>query len=115
MLRLRHRDSPDRGQAAIAALERFQAKWLPVRVKKTRQNKKIEPRSDSIGTEKALAPPGFLQATVSNGDRASQCGKLMMEDRPEYLRSFYASLVCAAAPGFGIPGLNQPERVRSLR
>src|SRR4051812_848256 len=35
--------------------ERFQAKWLPVRVKKTRQNKKIEPRSDSIGTEKALA------------------------------------------------------------
>jgi len=31
-------------------LERFQAKWIPVRVKKTRQNKKIEPRSDSIGT-----------------------------------------------------------------
>jgi hypothetical protein len=27
---------------------------MPVRVKKTRQNKKIEPRSDSIGTEKAL-------------------------------------------------------------
>src|SRR5438067_6337986 len=34
------------------ALERFQAKWIPVRVKKTRQNIKIEPRSDSIGTEK---------------------------------------------------------------
>src|SRR6266567_3869967 len=42
--------------------ERFQAKacpgldpgWIPVRVKKTRQNKKLEPRSDSIGTEKAL-------------------------------------------------------------
>jgi hypothetical protein len=33
-------------------LERFQAKWM-VRAKKTRQNKKIEPRSDSIGTEKA--------------------------------------------------------------
>jgi hypothetical protein len=29
-------------------------KWIPVRVKKTRQNKKVEPRSDSIGTEKAL-------------------------------------------------------------
>jgi hypothetical protein len=27
---------------------------MPVRVKKTRQNKKIEPRSDAIGTEKAL-------------------------------------------------------------
>src|SRR5438477_6888985 len=49
-------------------LERFQAKacpgldpgWIPVRVKKTRQNKKIEPRSDSIGTEKALV--GGLRA-----------------------------------------------------
>jgi hypothetical protein len=30
--------------------ERFRAKWLPVRVRKTRQNKKIKPRSDSIGT-----------------------------------------------------------------
>jgi hypothetical protein len=29
---------------------------MPVRVKKTRQNKRLEPRSDSIGTEKA---PGF--------------------------------------------------------
>src|SRR3977135_1391869 len=36
------------------ALERFPAKWTPVRVKKTRQNKKLEPCSDSIGTEKAL-------------------------------------------------------------
>src|SRR5437764_12972084 len=35
--------------------ERFRAKWIPVRVKKTRQNKKIEPRSDSIGTERLLA------------------------------------------------------------
>ena len=31
-------------------LERFQAKWAPVRVKKTRQNKRLEPRYDSIGT-----------------------------------------------------------------
>ena len=36
-------------------LERFRAKWIPVRVKKARQNKNLEPRSDSIGTEKALA------------------------------------------------------------
>src|SRR5215204_4615110 len=49
-------------------LERFQAKacpaldagWIPVRVKKTRQNKKVEPRSDSIGTEKALLLAGLL-------------------------------------------------------
>ncbi|BBB95422.1 hypothetical protein BE61_08400 [Bradyrhizobium elkanii USDA 61] len=33
-------------------LERFRAKWIPVRVKKTRQNKNLEPRSDSIGTGK---------------------------------------------------------------
>jgi glycosyltransferase involved in cell wall biosynthesis len=36
-------------------LERFQAKWRPVRVKKTRQIKNPEPRFDSIETEKALA------------------------------------------------------------
>jgi hypothetical protein len=32
-------------------LERFRAKWKPVRVKKTRQNKRIESGSDSIRTE----------------------------------------------------------------
>src|ERR1700709_1352289 len=37
------------------SLERFQAKWRPVRVKKTRQIKNPEPRFDSIETEKALA------------------------------------------------------------
>jgi hypothetical protein len=35
--------------------ERFQAKWRPVRVKKTRQIENLEPRFDSIETEKALA------------------------------------------------------------
>jgi hypothetical protein len=40
--------------ATNRALERFPAKWIPVRVKKTRQNKRLELRSDSIGTEKAL-------------------------------------------------------------
>ena len=35
-------------------LERFQAKWTPVRVKKMRQIKNLEPRFDSIETEKAL-------------------------------------------------------------
>jgi hypothetical protein len=37
-----------------AAPERFQAKWKPVRVKKMRQIKNLEPRFDSIETEKAL-------------------------------------------------------------
>jgi hypothetical protein len=35
-------------------LERFRAKWGPVRVKKTRQNNNLEPRFDSIETDKAL-------------------------------------------------------------
>src|ERR1700733_6863003 len=35
-------------------LERFRARWIPVRVKKTRQNKRLEPGSDSIRTDKAL-------------------------------------------------------------
>jgi len=33
------------------------AGWIPVRVKKTRPKQKVEPRSDSIGTEKALIAP----------------------------------------------------------
>ena len=37
------------------APKRFRAKWKPVRVKKTRQIKNLEPRFDSIETEKALA------------------------------------------------------------
>src|SRR5258707_14038824 len=36
-------------------LERFPAKWTPVRVKKTRQNNKLEPSSDTIVTENAHA------------------------------------------------------------
>src|SRR6185437_4206548 len=43
-----------------ASFSRFtkalRAKWVPVRVKKTRQNKKVEPGSDSIRTEMALRP-----------------------------------------------------------
>jgi predicted DCC family thiol-disulfide oxidoreductase YuxK len=35
-------------------LERFRAKWIPVRVKKTRQINNPEPRSDLVGTVKAL-------------------------------------------------------------
>jgi hypothetical protein len=42
------------GVGPFLTLERLQAKWIPVRVKKTRRNKKLEPGSDSIRTEKAL-------------------------------------------------------------
>src|SRR5207245_4613003 len=40
--------------AGIGEPSRFRAKWIPVRVKKPRQNKKLKPRSDLIGTEMAL-------------------------------------------------------------
>jgi hypothetical protein len=57
-------------------LERFRAKacpgldpgWIPVRVKKTRQNKNLEPRSDSIGTEKAIVGPGISGDVSINGN-----------------------------------------------
>ena len=49
------------------SLERFRAKWTPVRVKKTRQNKKLEPRSDSIRTEKALAASVPARSAESYG------------------------------------------------
>jgi hypothetical protein len=38
----------------LAMPKRFPAKWVPVRIKKTRQIKNLEPRSDSSGTEMAL-------------------------------------------------------------
>src|SRR3954452_2303700 len=43
---------------AADRLERLRAKWLPVRVKKTRQNKNLEPSSDSTITGKALGDAG---------------------------------------------------------
>jgi hypothetical protein len=46
---------PSNPHAGLQESERFQAKWRPVRVKKTRQIKNLEPRFDSIETEKALA------------------------------------------------------------
>jgi hypothetical protein len=36
------------------AIEHFQAKWTPGRVKKMRENKKLEPRFDSIKSGNAL-------------------------------------------------------------
>src|SRR5664279_363355 len=62
------------------ALERFQAKWWPVRVKKTRQLKNLEPRFDSIETEKALDVAGrdqraFCFAGVDVDETDMQAGE----------------------------------------
>jgi hypothetical protein len=61
-LRQHHRFRRERACAQAAKahrqecphLERFRAKWIPVRVKKMHQNKNLELRFDSIGTEIAL-------------------------------------------------------------
>ena len=50
-----------------AVLERFQAKWRPARVKKTRQTKNLETRFDSIEAEKALV---FAVVARSERDQA---------------------------------------------
>jgi hypothetical protein len=41
--------------ALIGGWKCFRAKWVPVRVKKTRQNKKLEPGSDPVRTRNTLA------------------------------------------------------------
>src|SRR5712664_660084 len=73
-------------------LERFRAKWVPVRVKKTRQNKKRGLRSDSIGTEKALVAItshrqrdrilhlAEREARLDRGD-AVEPGQLVLQER----------------------------------
>src|SRR6202035_2071594 len=47
------------------------AKWIPARVKKTRQHKNLEPRSGSIGTEKALRQRQVDEPNC-DGQRSSQ-------------------------------------------
>src|SRR5690606_8000254 len=64
---------------AWSALERFRAKWAPVRVKKTRQNKKQEPGSDAIRTgllRIASAPPRCRRATACRiGGSSAGCSR----------------------------------------
>ena len=49
-----------------SVLERFRAKWTPVRVKKTRQITNLELRFDSIETEKALETRTMWKPQASN-------------------------------------------------
>src|SRR5205823_9993619 len=46
------------------SVERFQAKWIPVRIKKTRQIKNLEPRFDSIETERLQDEVRIWRATT---------------------------------------------------
>src|SRR5450432_1371264 len=76
--------------AREAYIERFRAKWEPVRVKKTRQNKNLEPRFDSIETEKALA----FSSEVDSGSREENASKqsadgCVMKVEGKHIRSIW--------------------------
>src|SRR5260370_26161318 len=68
---------PPRAQAR-PLLERFRAKWKPVRIKKTRQTKNLEFRFDSIETEQVLgcvaAFERFGCGVVRYQELAFECG-----------------------------------------
>src|SRR3982074_2598780 len=66
-----------------SGLSVFQRSGLPVRLKKTRQNKELEPRSDSIGTEKALAVVELVEVAHRLHDRLEVRSRI---ERVEQLR-----------------------------
>jgi hypothetical protein len=57
----------------LPSLERFRAKWTPVRVKKTRQNKRLDPVLISIG--KGLQYAGAYDASVMGRKRTLRVRK----------------------------------------
>jgi hypothetical protein len=62
--------------------ERFPAKWAPVRVKKTRQNKEIEPSVPiSIGTEGSMAMTGISGAARANAIAATRMTQAQIKKR----------------------------------
>jgi hypothetical protein len=69
---------------AAVSLKRFQAKWTPVRVKKTRQNKRVQPicfvpvREDQYHTFCAAGPEagGILVLSLASAFAASIVGSI---------------------------------------
>src|SRR4029078_12711103 len=76
-----HRGRPEAG------LERFPAKWRPVRVKKTRQIKNLEPRSDSSG--RGCSGPSGASHLAS--------GVLRRHIGPQMLKHALAALILISA------------------
>jgi hypothetical protein len=73
---------------------------MPVRVKNTCQNEKLEPRSDSIGTEKALVP-----GTSRRGSRSVRMSK---KSANHPVKKSALVLSCVLAATFGAAGAQQP-------
>jgi AraC-like DNA-binding protein len=89
--------------------ERFRAKWIPVRVKKTRQVKNLEPRSDSIGTGKALAGArGDLAAAAQRrGLRGVRLKSLLMILEARFTEPDFSAHKLAAATGLSERYVNE--------
>src|SRR4029077_20265806 len=110
IVRARHIIQTSKGPASRATREKvspgtavslcgqsvFQAKWRPVRVKKTRQIKNLEPRFDSIETEKALeifpafASQIFLADLRDRARDLGLCGVRHFADRQAGVRPHQA-------------------------
>ena len=94
-------------------LERFHAKWKPVRVKKTRQNKRGEPCSDSIRTDRLdTRNPGQTRRAglkiLSQGSGGKKGGTAR---RGKNRRSRVASLKLRAGSAASLASLSDEETV----
>ena len=86
------------------ATERFQAKWKPARVEKTRQIKNLEPRFDSIETEKALDAPTMVpeQAAIPTS-LFNLCFVLFVIQATFFPTAYFAHWWIFDDKGLGIP------------
>jgi hypothetical protein len=86
------------------ATERFQAKCKPVRVEKTRQIKNLEPRFDSIETEKALDAPTMVpeQAAIPTS-LFNLCFVLFVIQATFFPTAYFAHWWIFDDKGLGIP------------
>src|SRR6202049_2844137 len=86
------------------ATERFQAKWKPVRVEKTSQLKNLDPRFDSIETEKALGAPTMVpeQAAIPSS-LFNVCFVLFVINASFFPTAYFAHWWIFDDKGLGIP------------
>jgi hypothetical protein len=87
-------------------LEHFPVKWTPVYVAKMRPNKEIEPRSDSIGTEKALGAIAMLLALAfasTNAAHAKPKEIVVVGSKINEQKRHFAGIVNRASAGAKLP------------
>jgi hypothetical protein len=82
----------------MAAAEHFQAKWIPIRVKKMRYNNDLEVLSDSAESESALAT-GFRTAGLA--ELTCFAGYLYKERNCSYRRPLFLAQTGRGEHGCG--------------